>query len=139
MQTLPHRVAVRVQFRLPNVADISHLVGNDLVLTSYGDAIVSYDAQEGQERVLRRLLSNPKSYPWHLDYGAGLARFLGQPLIQTQIKGTIQQQMTLEQAVSQLPPPTITVTVAADQTVNASISYVDSITGQTSFLNIQDI
>src|SRR5260370_37518584 len=35
---------------------------------------------EGEQRVLRRLLTSPGSYIWHLEYGAGLPAYVGQPV-----------------------------------------------------------
>jgi hypothetical protein len=118
------------------MADLAHLIGSDLEITDNGNVVLSYDEEEGQERVLRRLLSNPGSYYFHLDYGAGLAQFLGKTLVSARIKGVIQQQMLLEQAVLQNPPPQINILVNADQTVTATVQYVDSTTNLTSLLTV---
>lgn len=118
------------------MADLAHLIGSDLEISDNGNVLMSFNEVEGQERVLRRLLSNPGSYFWRLDYGAGLARFLGQTLVEARIKGVIQQQMLLEKAVLQNPPPQIELTVSADQSVTASVKYVDSTTNLTSLLTV---
>ena len=54
----------------------------------------------GQQRVLRRLLTSPGDYIWQLDYGAGLARFIGQPVNPLQIKAVIRSQIFKEAAVA---------------------------------------
>jgi hypothetical protein len=118
------------------MADLQHLIGSDLSITANGNIVMSYDEAEGQERVLRRLLSNPGSYYWHPNYGAGLARFLGKPLITARIKSTIQTQMRLEQAVLQNPSPSVTVSTYNGDTVMANILYVDATTNLTSQLTV---
>jgi hypothetical protein len=73
------------------VADISHIPGNDLLVDATGDIATSDGSQLGQERVLRRLFTNPGAYIWHLQYGAGLARFLGRPMAAARIRAVIQE------------------------------------------------
>jgi hypothetical protein len=46
--------------------------------------------------VLRRLLTNPGSYIWHLEYRAGLPQYLGQPAVLSAINSLIISQMFLE-------------------------------------------
>lgn len=108
------------------MADLAHLIGDDLVFTSTGDAVMVSGVEEGQERVLRRLLSNPKNYSWHPEYGAGLGRYIGMPVSKAKIKGNIQKQIRLEKAVQQLPPPKVTVTAYPGEIFEAKIEYVDS-------------
>lgn len=112
------------------MADISHTFGEDLQVDATGDLLVSSGSQLGQERVLRRLLSNPQSYIWSPTYGAGLARFLGHPAAKTRIEAVIRAQMSLEAAVAQNPPPVVTVIVDPGGTVTATIKYVDADTGE---------
>ena len=56
--------------------DIAHQWGSDLLTSSVGDLASVSGPLLGQQRVLRRLLTNPGDYIWQLDYGAGLARFI---------------------------------------------------------------
>jgi phage baseplate assembly protein W len=111
------------------MADLQLTFGNDLTIDATGDIAVSDGSQEGMERVLRRLLTNQLEYIWQPAYGAGLASFLGQPAIQARIQAVIRSQMFQEAAVAQEPPPSITVTAQADNTVFANIQYVDANTG----------
>jgi hypothetical protein len=115
------------------MADISHFIGSDLSILSNGNFELATDAVEGQQRVLRRLLTNPGDYPWRLEYGAGLAAFLGQTISKFRINARITSQMLLERAVLQNPPPTVDVEVI-ENTVIANIHYVDRDSGDTSNL-----
>ncbi len=83
----------------------------------------------GQQRVLRRLLTNPGDYIWQLDYGAGLARFIGQPISPSQIRAVIRSQIFKETAVARQPEPIIDVQIAPGGgagTVYVYIRYVDA-------------
>ena len=82
----------------------------------------------GQQRVLRRLLTNPGDYIFQPTYGAGLPRLVGQPLDVSAVVGLIRSQILLVSAVAQVPAPQITVTqLAADATgLSVSIAYNDA-------------
>lgn len=112
--------------------DIQHLCGNDFAISSTGGLATSDGAQEGQERVLRRLMTTDRSYLWHLNYGAGLPRYLGKPIVQATLQAVIRQQMQLEAAVQQSPPPVVNVTYDNTNTVTANIRYIDANTQLTS-------
>jgi phage baseplate assembly protein W len=116
------------------VADASHQWGSDLVIGSTGDVGMATGPLLGQQRVLRRLLTNPGDYIWQLDYGAGLARFIGQPINPLQIRAVIRSQIFKEAAVARQPEPLIDVQVApsgASGTVYVYIRYADAETSQT--------
>jgi hypothetical protein len=119
------------------VADISHIPGNDLLVDATGDIATSDGSQLGQERVLRRLFTNPGAYIWHLQYGAGLARFLGRPMAAARIRAVIRSQMYQEAAVARLPAPVITVRPGRDGIFVANIQYIDANTGQSVPLTFQ--
>ena len=116
--------------------DLNHLIGTDLLLDNTGDLALVVNPTEGQQRVLRRLLTNPGDYLWHLNYGAGLARFIGKPMNEMAIGGTIKQQMKLEQAVVQSPPPAINIQYSKIGEVVASIQYIDADSNLTSSLTL---
>jgi hypothetical protein len=116
--------------------DLQQLIGSDFDITDNGNIVLARAEQAGQERVLRRLLSNPGSYYWHLEYGAGLARYLGKPLVEARIRGTILQQIQLEKAVSKIPPPKVTIQSYPDNTIVATVIYVDSETNLRSMLTV---
>jgi hypothetical protein len=116
------------------VADVFHQWGSDLVIGSTGDLNTADGALWGQQRVLRRLLTNPGDYIWQLDYGAGLARFIGQPANPLQIRAVIRSQIFKEASVARQPEPLINVQIApggASSTVYVYIRYVDVKSGRT--------
>jgi hypothetical protein len=108
------------------VADVAHNFGSDLSVGPTGDLAVVTGTAEGQQRVLRRLLTNPGVYIWHLPYGAGLARFIGQPTSEASIAATARGQMFKEKAVTRDPAPTIEVQTQTNGLVTLSIQYIDA-------------
>jgi hypothetical protein len=108
-----------------------------------GSVMPSSATVEGEQRVLRRLLTNPGSYIWHLEYGAGLPQYVGQsfqtrPLTPaetpdsqpSQIAAIIMAQMLLEDTVSRDPLPKVKVTPRANGNIHADISYADNRVGR---------
>ena len=120
------------------MADIAHQWGSDLTIGSTGDLTTVSGATLAQQRVLRRLLTNPGDYIWQLDYGAGLARFIGQPGNALQIRAIVRSQIFKEASVARTPEPVIDVSfgpAGATGTVYMHIRYVDADTGQTQLLS----
>lgn len=120
------------------MADASHQWGSDLLASATGDIATAVGPPLGQQRILRRLLTNPGDYIWQLDYGAGLARFIGQPANPLQIMALIRSQIFKEEAVAREPEPSIDVRIAprgASGTVYVYIRYVDEPTGETQVLS----
>jgi phage baseplate assembly protein W len=117
------------------LSDAALLWGGDLSANATGDIALASSTGLGQQRVLRRLLTNPGAYIWHLDYGAGLARFIGQPTNQSAIKAIIRSQIFQEAAVARLPEPTIDVQGATDGSLYVYIRYTDSQTGGAQILS----
>lgn len=118
--------------------DISHQWGSDLGTGSTGDIATASGPLLGQQRVLRRLLTNPGEYLWQPDYGAGLARFIGQPGNVLQIRAVVRSQIFKEAVVARTPEPVIDVELApggAAGAVYVHIRYVDAPSGQTQILS----
>lgn len=118
--------------------DISHQWGSDLLIGPIGDLATASGTELGQQRILRRLLTNANDYIWQLTYGAGLARLIGQPGNAIQIRALIRSQIFKEAAVARTPEPAIDVQVAPDNapgTVYVHVRYVDAPTGQTQVLS----
>ncbi|HUN43480.1 MAG TPA: hypothetical protein VMU81_24560 [Acetobacteraceae bacterium] len=116
------------------MVDIDHQWGSDLGFGPTGDIAIVSGSAMGQERVLRRLLTNPLDYIWQPAYGAGLAAFVGQPANTTRIKSVIRSQIFNESTVARDPEPTINVIVnpgGLTGDVYVRVSYVDTTTGQT--------
>jgi len=103
-----------------------------------GDISVVSGPLLGQQRVLRRLLTNPGDYIWQIEYGAGLGRFIGQPTNALQIRAVVRSQIFKEATVARQPEPVIDVEVAPGGvagTVYVSIRYVDADTTETQSLS----
>ncbi len=109
--------------------DLDHTFGGDIGFGPTGDLATVSGAAEGEQRVLRRLLTNPFADVWNPDYGAGLGLFVGQAGADSSIRAIALQQMYLEAAVSQSPPPVIAVAPFPDGTVVLSVAYTDADTG----------
>jgi phage baseplate assembly protein W len=120
------------------MADIFHQWGSDLLVGPTGDLGSVSGQSLGQQRVLRRLLTNPGDYIWHPEYGAGLARFIGQPANPLQIKAVIRSQIFKEAAVARSPEPVIDVQASpsdATCSVYVHIRYVDAASQETQTLS----
>ncbi|MBX9901259.1 MAG: phage tail protein [Burkholderiaceae bacterium] len=116
------------------MTDLNHYIGGDLGVSPTGDLLLASDTIEGQQRVLRRLLTNPGEYIWHTDYGAGLPQEVGQVTDARRIRGVVRSQIFNEDIVLRSPDPTILVT-AIPNGVSARIQYVDSTTKKPVALN----
>lgn len=117
------------------MADLWHQFGSDLALGATGDVALATGALAGQQRVLRRLLTNPGDYIWQLDYGAGLGQFVGSPASAAQIRAVVRSQIFKEAAVARSPEPLIDVTTDATGTVYVHIRYADAASGATQILS----
>jgi phage baseplate assembly protein W len=120
------------------VDDIFHVWGTDLTVGASGDLAVAAQPTVGQQRILRRLLTNPGDYIWQLDYGAGLAGFVGEPANASQITAIIRSQIFKESAVARTPEPIVDVQVSpagAVGTVYVHLRYADSQSGESQVLS----
>lgn len=113
--------------------DLDHYIGGDIALGPTADINVSTSFTASNQRVLRRLLTNPGDYIWHPTYGAGLPAEVGRNVDVRRIKGLINAQIFKESVVLRNPPPVITVTARQDG-VAVRIQYADAQTGQTQTL-----
>lgn len=112
------------------VNDLYHYWGNDLVASNGGDLLPVNATIRGQQRILRRLLTNPSEYIAHPDYGGGLPQYIGQTIDIGKIKAVIRSQLQLENSVAANPAPVIDVQqLSADQTgFSVTIQYNDAAT-----------
>lgn len=115
--------------------DVSHLWGGDLGLSPSGDLGLASGTVLGQQRVLRRLLTNPGDYIWQLDYGAGLAQFVGDPASPSAVRAVIRSQIFKEACVARTPEPVIDVQSGNDGSLYVHIRYVDADDGGTQILS----
>lgn len=114
--------------------DLAQLWGADIEIGPGGDLSLTDGALLGQQRVLRRLLTNPGDYIWQPDYGAGLARFVGRPGRVNAVRAVIRSQIFKEGAVRRTPEPLIDVQFDNAGSVYVHIRYVDADSGQTQIL-----
>jgi len=120
--------------------DLSHTLGGDLSPSGTGDVQAASGTLRGQQRVLRRLLTNPGDYIFQPNYGAGLAQWVGQPLDVGRLTGLIRGQILLEDAVARSPAPVIGVTPiqgGLSGGVAVLIQYHDADTGQAVTLSFE--
>lgn len=113
------------------MSDAHHLFGGDLAVGPSGDLLSAQGGEAGRQRLLRRLLTNPGDYLWDLEYGAGLGRFVGEPVDVARIEAVIRSQMLREAAVVRQPEPSIEVTPGPGGAVYVSIRYADAAAGGT--------
>lgn len=106
--------------------DLSHYIGSDLNLSITGGLQLVDGTMKGQQRVLRRLLTNPGEYMFHPNYGAGLGALVGSVSDVAKITALIRGQILLEQAVARVPAPEITVS-AITNGVSVYIRYTDAV------------
>ncbi|MES1988725.1 MAG: phage tail protein [Pseudomonadota bacterium] len=121
------------------VYDADHEYGGDLSLSATGDLQLVSQSERSNQRVLRRLLTNPVDYIWHPEYGAGIKEFVGAPLTDTlyaQSNARIIANNFLEASVSQNPPPVISMQTIQGG-IYAGINYVMAATLLPTVLNFK--
>ena len=106
------------------MSDINHTFGGDLAVSASGDLAAVSGGALGQQRVLRRLLTNAGDYIWQLTYGAGLPSMIGMTVDAAAISGLVRSQIFLESAVAHTPTPVIDVQ-AQSSIVSLQITYSD--------------
>lgn len=122
------------------MTDIYHIIGGDIAVSDTGDLMPVDGTQEGQQRVLRRLITRAQTsysaadYGFHTDYGAGLGQYVGNVGNTAKIAALIRGQILLESVVAKTPEPTITLTPIQGG-LACSILYTDATTNQPVSLN----
>ncbi len=119
------------------MADLQMNWSGDVSTSATGDLATVSGPALGTQRVLRRLLTNPGDYIWHPAYGAGLARFVGQPADPAGIQALIRSQMLLEAAVAVVPEPVILVQSDPGGSLSVQIRYADAETAEARALNME--
>lgn len=118
------------------MADLALQFGGDLAVGPTGDLLMADQQALTQQRVLRRLLTNPGDYIWQLGYGAGLAQFVGRAGAPAVIVAVTRSQMLREPTVATQPAPVVSVNGGADGLVDLAVNYADALDGQSTFLII---
>lgn len=114
---------------MADLADASHIYGQDLAVTPTGDIALVTKSDRTIQRIIRRLLTAPtdakgSAYPWQPKYGVGLGSKIGEALDIRAIQGAVRSQMLKEPTVRKVPSPIITVSQTA-LGANISITYAD--------------
>lgn len=119
--------------------DLFHRWGGDLTIDSTGGIAVCDSTTRTTQRVYRRLLTNPGDYIWNLQYGGGLASFVGLPADSHSIESIIRSQLQLEPSIASTPTPVVTTQVAdsANGYVVADLSYMNEESDSLSQLSLR--
>ncbi|CBJ38343.1 putative phage tail protein [Ralstonia solanacearum CMR15] len=107
--------------------DVNHWVGGDIGTSPTGDIGLASADLRTQQRIVRRLVTNPGDYIFHPDYGAGLPAKIGQTLDIQALRGLVRSQVKLEEGVAQSPEPQVDVS-AITNGVSVHILYTSAIT-----------
>lgn len=99
---------------MTGLVDLWHQFGSDLVTDNTGDLLTAAGNDRGQQRILRRLLTNPGDYLFHSEYGAGLPQYIGKAVDAPKMTALILSHILLEDVVASNPRPTVTVTQSAN-------------------------
>jgi hypothetical protein len=100
--------------------------GGDLSVGPGGDINIAPVQSEVEQRIIRRLLTNPGDYIWHISYGAGLGTYVGEPYLSGTIEGAILSQVQQETLVAQSPSPAVKCDAAASDagsSISVNIQY----------------
>lgn len=114
--------------------DINHFWSGDLSAASTGDLSTIDGSARNQQRVLRRLMTNPGDYAQHPDYGAGLPQQIGLVFDAPKLRALIRGQMLLESFVAKSPEPQITVQKISNG-ISCDIQYTDAQTDTVQILS----
>lgn len=116
--------------------DLNHTLGFDLSLDATGDLQAVSHLEHSQQRILRRLLSNPGDYLFHLDYGTGLPSQVGERVDSRKIQAMIQTQLGQEASVAAQPVPEVIVMPIRDG-VSVQLHYWEAETRQPVALSFE--
>jgi hypothetical protein len=123
-----------------NLADLDQYIGGDLSSSGTGDVQTATGILRGQQRVVRRLLTNPGDYIFHPEYGAGLPQYIGRTADIPKMRALVRGQALLEEAVAKSPAPEVQVAPipSADGGGFAvTVNYTDAPSGQPTTLSFQ--
>ncbi|MDY7510669.1 phage tail protein [Ralstonia sp. 22086] len=107
--------------------DVNHWVGGDITVSPTGDLGLASADLRTQQRIVRRLVTNPGDYIFHTDYGAGLPQKIGETLDVPALRGLIRSQILQEAGVAQDPEPQVDV-AAITGGVSVRILYSSAVT-----------
>lgn len=118
------------------MADLALIFGGDLAFGVAGDLALASGVALTEQRVLRRLLTNPGDYLWQLSYGGGLGAFVGVAGMANRIAADTRVQLQRESRVARSPTPVIQSVENPTSGVLLSILYADAASGQSQVLSL---
>lgn len=116
------------------MAELNHYFGGDISTSNTGDLLSVTGTVRSQQRLLRRLLTNPGDYIFHPEYGAGLPAKVGNTLDIPKLRALIRGQVQLEDSIAKTPEPVISLNAIANG-VSVNIKYTDAATGSPAALS----
>lgn len=119
------------------LADLYHWYGSDLTTSNTGDIATVTGTTRGEQRVIRRVLTNPGDDIFDPTYGAGLQGAVGKPANIPKMQALCVAQMLLESVVAPSPTPTATITQSPSDftSFQVQLTYTDQPTSQPVTLN----
>lgn len=93
--------------------DLHHEWGEDLQVSSKGDLLATNDFNLLRQRIIRRLLTNPKDILCEPDFGIGAGRYIDEnltPELYAAIRRRVIEQVYKEDIVARNPEPEISFT-----------------------------
>jgi len=121
------------------MTDLSCNWGEDLGIGPTGDLGLAAGPTQVQQRVLRRLLTNPGYYIWQTEYGAGLSTFVGHTVSRSGLQAIVRSQLLKESAVAPSPEPLIQIAQPEQQQfgrLDVTIEYVNAADSTTSVMSV---
>lgn len=109
------------------LSDLYQWYGGDVSSSATGDFQPVTGDTRSQQRIIRRLCTNPGDYIQHPDYGGGLPKMIGSNATDAEVKAVVQSQLRLEDSILQNPAPIVTVT-AINAGKQIQIQYTDALT-----------
>jgi len=116
-----------------SLSDLDQTFGGDISVNNTHDLLLASGVTLCQERILRRLLTNPGDYIWQPSYGAGLRQYVGSVGKINEIVRVIKTQMALEPGVSN-PQPAVTY---LQNGLSVTITFTDTQTQQPTILSFE--
>ncbi|MBR8182085.1 phage tail protein [Burkholderia ambifaria] len=109
------------------LSDLSQWYGGDVSASATGDFQTATADTRSQQRIIRRLCTNPGDYIFHPDYGGGLPKLIGSNASVSEVRAIVQSQLRLEESILQLPAPVVAITpITAGMQIQ--IQYTDALT-----------
>ncbi|MBB5508165.1 phage tail protein [Paraburkholderia atlantica] len=109
------------------LSDLYQWCGSDVSTSAVGDFLPVTGDTRSQQRIIRRLCTNPGDYIQHPDYGGGLPKMIGSNASVSDVKAVVQSQLRLEDSILQLPAPIVTIT-PINAGMQIQIQYTDALT-----------